>query len=301
MFKTIFPLRMNLQLFADGGAEGTGATGAVAAPQNGESPAQGIEQTSAALTITEEQFKELMKDKNSSLRGFVDKHTEGIVKSRLKGTKETLSRYEAMDPVLDMLSQRYHANRDDPNFADTLIQALEADDAFFAEEAEKRGVSVDTMKQISKMERENEAMRKAIAEQERQQKDYELYQAWENEAAKVKEIYPGFDFQKELQNPQFIELLSLPTMDMKAVFEFVHRDEIQAAASQVVAQQMQQRFANKMASNANLPVENAVAPTSAVVAPHDVRNMTKAERDAINRRVARGEHITMGGTLVPTY
>ena len=301
MFKTIFPLCMNLQLFAEGGAEGAGETGAAAASQNGESPAQGTEQTSAALTITEEQFKELMKDKNSPLRGFVDKHTEGIVRNRLKGTKETITRYEALNPVLELFAQRYNTTTDDPNFAAILTKAAEEDDSFFAAEAEKRGIDVETMKRLSKAERENTHMKKVIADQENQRKADELLRGWMDQAEKLKETYPSFDLKAELENPDFIELMRSPLFNVQSAYEFIHRDELKAAAAKVVAQQMEQRFANKMASNANFPAENGVASTSAAVASHDVRNMTKAERDAINRRVARGEHVTMGGNLVPTH
>lgn len=299
MFKTIFPLCMNLQLFAEGGAEGTGATGTAAASQTGESPAQGTEQTSAAQTITEEQFNEYMKDKQ--FRSFVNKHTEGVVKNRLKGAKETITRYEALNPSLELLAQRYGTTTDNPEFAAILNRAIEDDDAFFAEEAEKRGVSVDTMRQISKMERDNAAMKKTIAEQESQRRADALLQGWMTEAEELKQVYPSFDLQAEIRNPDFVELMKLPIFNLRSAYEFIHKDELQAAASQVVAQQVEQRIANRVASNASLPVENGVASASAAVAVKDVRNMTKAERDAINRRVANGEHLTMGGKLVPTY
>ena len=291
---------MNLQLFAESGAEGTGATGTAAASQTGESPAQGAEQTSAAQTMTEEQFKEYMKDKNSPLRGFVDKHTEGIVKNRLKGTKEALARYEALNPSLELLAQRYGTTTDNPEFAAILNRAIEDDDAFFAEEAEKRGVTVDTMRQISKMERDNAAMKKAIAEQESQRKTDELLRGWMTEAEELKGVYPSFDLQAEIRNPDFVELMKLPIFNLRSAYEFIHKDEIQAAASQVVAQQVEQRIANKVASNANLPVENGVASASAAVAVRDANSLTKQERDDIIRRVQAGENnITLGGRLIP--
>jgi len=297
MFKNYFPLCMNLQLFAEGGADGSGATGAVAAPQIGESPAQGTEQTSAATepTITEEQFKALMK---GQFRGIVDKHTKSIVENRLKGTKERLARYEALDPVIGMLSQRYKFDANDPQIAELLTKAVEDDDAFYAEEAEKRGIDVNTMRQISKMERDNAALKKAIAEQESQRKADELLRGWMDEAEQLREVYPSFDLQAEIKNPNFVELMKLPIFNLKTAYEFIHKDEIQAAASQVVAQQVEQRIANRMASNANLPVENGVASASAAVAVRDASSLTKAERDDIIRRVMAGEKVTLGGNLI---
>lgn len=281
---------MNLQLFSDGG-DGAGATGADAAPQIGENPAQGTEPTSEALAITEEQFKELM---NGQFKGVVNKHTEGIVKSRLKGTKAQLARYEALNPTLELLAQRYGTTTDNPDFAAILNKATEEDDAFFAEEAEKRGVSVDTMRQISKMERDNAAMQRMIAEQENQRKADELLNGWIQDAEKLKEVYPSFDLQSELENPDFVELMRLPIMDLQSAYEFIHKNELQAAKSEVIAQQMEQKIANKVASNQRLPVENGVAATSAATAQRDVRSLTRADRERINLEIAAGKKISFG-------
>ena len=293
MFKLNYPL--NLQLFGEG-ADGSGATGTAAASY-GENPVQGTEQSSAAPTITEEQFIELM---NGEFKGVVNKHTEGIVKNRLKGAKSEIARYKALDPSLELLAQRYGTTMDNPEFAKILNSAIEDDDAFFAEEAEKRGVSVDTMRQISKMERDNAAMKKVLEDQENQRKADEVLQGWLKEADELKQVYPSFDLETELQNPDFVECLRLPFFNLKSAFEFFHKDEIQAAASQVVAQQMEQQLANKMASNARRPVENGVAATNAATAQRDVRNFSKQERDDIIRRVMAGETISLGGNYIST-
>lgn len=284
MYNTLFP--MNLQLFAEG-AEGTGATEAAAAPQTGENPAQGTEQTSAASAINEEQFNEYMKDKQ--FRGFVNKHTESIVKNRLKGAKETIARYEALDPILDMLSQRYQASRDDPNFAELLTKALEDDDALYAEEAEKRGVSVDTMRQISKTERELAAVRRKIDQDRRLKEADEWYDAKYKEAEALKQTYPSFDLTEELQNQEFVQLINLPTFDMRRAYEFIHKDEIDAAKAQAVAQQMEQKVANAVASGQRFPAENAVSSTNAAVAKRGVKDLSYQDRQDIARRVLSGE------------
>lgn len=291
MLKNNPMLRMNLQLFAEGGAEGTGETGEVAASQTGENPAQGTEPSSEAQAITEEQFKELM---NGQFKSVVNKHTEGIVKNRLKGTKAQLARYEALNPTLELLAQRYGTTTDNPDFAAILNKATEEDDAFFAEEAEKRGVSVDTMRQISKMERDNAAMQRMIAEQENQRKADELLNGWIQDAEKLKEVYPSFDLQSELENPDFVELMRLPIMDLQSAYEFIHKNELQAAKSEVIAQQMEQKIANKVASNQRLPVENGVAATSAATAQRDVRSLTRADRERINLEIAAGKKISFG-------
>lgn len=288
MFKTFSV--MNLQLFADG-AEGTGATGTAAASQTGESPAQGTEQTSAAPAITEEQFMELM---NGQFKSVVNKHTEGIVKNRLKGTKAQLARYEKLNPVLELLAQRYGTPTDNDDFAEIVTKAIEEDDAFFAEEAERRGIDVESMRQISKAERENAAMRKMISEQENQREADRILRGWMDEADKLRELYPSFDLQTEMENPDFVELIRLPIFDLKKAYEFLHRDELQAAASKIVAQQMEQKVANSVASNSRLPVENGVSAASAATAQRDVRSLTRADREKLNLEIAAGKRVTFG-------
>ena len=310
-------LRINLQLFAEGGAgdggngaEGTGATEAAAAPQqrvNSKNPladmvygkqAEEAEQpTSQAQeeTVTPEQlateFKELTKKGGKYAEQF-NKATEGIVKNRLKGTKAQVARLEALNPTLELLAQKYGVDSSDQNFVELLNKAIEEDDTFFADEAAQRGISVEELKHIRKLERDNAILQRAQRDAEERRKADELYTRWLQQAEEVKNIYPDFDLQTEIKsNPQFVELLRLPSIDVRTAYEVIHKDELTAAAMQYAAKTVEKKVKNTIAANAKRPNENGVAATNSQRAKRDVASLTKADRDEIRRRVARGETI----------
>ena len=319
MNKTDTLMRINLQLFAEGGAgdggngaEGTGATETVAASQQransknpladmvygkqGDEAVQPTSQANEEPTITPEQlsseFSEMTKKGGKYYEQFAQA-TESIVKQRLKGTKDQIAKLEAITPTMELLAQRYGIQSDDEKFVEKLNNAIEEDDTFFADEAAQRGISVEELKHIRKLERDNAMLRRSQQQADERRKADELYSRWLKQAEEVKNIYPNFDLQTEIQsNPQFVELLRLPTVDVRTAYEIVHKDELTAVAMQVAAKKAESKVAKSMATNAKRPNENGVAATNAQRAKRDVASLTKADRDEIRRRVARGEEIS---------
>lgn len=317
MFKYFKPMRLNLQLFADGAADGgngaqeTGATEAVAAPHTrakanpledviyGKQAEQPVQPTSQAeeTTVTPEQLKAEFKGLITGDGKFKDLYNEGvekIVKNRLKGIKPKAERMDALAPTIELLAQRYGIEADDENFISALNKAIEDDDKFLADEAMERGISVDELKNIRKLERENAVLRRSQQEAEDRRRADEIYTKWLSEAEQMKGIYPEFDLQTELQNnPQFVDLIQLPTVDVRTAYEITHKDEIVAAHMQVAAKTVEKKLANSVAANAKRPTENGVAAANAQKVKKDVASFTRADRDEIRRRVARGEEIIL--------
>lgn len=296
-------MRLNLQLFGEGnGAEGTGETGTVAASQgaNSNNPLAGMiygkqaeaEPTSPAQeeTVTPEQlsaeFKELTKGK---YKDAYNSSVESIVKQRLKGTKEQVARLEALAPTLELLAQKYGV---DVNDIEALNKAIDDDDTFFADEASQRGISVAELKNIRKLERENEMLKRANREVEDRKKADALYNSWMQQAEEVKNLYPSFDLNEELKNPEFIELLKSPAISVRRAFEVLHMDELTASAMHFAAQNTKNKLASSIAANGNRPSENGVSSVDSQRAKRDVASLTKADIDEINRRVMRGEIIS---------
>ena len=115
----------------------------------------------------------------------------------------------------------------------------------------------------------------------------------ERQAVELKNQFPGFDLARELQNRTFARLVS-PRMGMSLedAYHAVHRKEIQTAAMQVAAQKTAQQISNAIRSGSLRPQEGA-SPTPAVT-NFDYSKMDKAQRDALKRRIYRGERILPG-------
>ena len=318
-------LGINLQLFAEGaggtgagtagggtGSEGAmGVTGTAAMSQKSvksnpladvkygiqaEDAAQNADvQTKTTdaegkTTETVDRNAEYAKFKNE-YKDLYDAEVQNILTKRLAKSKETVEKYDALTPTLELLAKKYGI---DPTDVNALNRAIEEDDAYYEEEALEKGLSVDQLKEIRKMEKENAELKKQMREQEVRKNADQLYAKWMNEAESAKSVYPSLDLQKELQNPKFVDLLKVPSIDVRTAYEVIHKDEIMPAAMQFTAKTVEQKLTNKIIANGARPTENGISSQSASVTKSDVSQLTKADRQEVLRRVARGEKISFG-------
>ena len=311
----LFPMILDLQLFAegasggDGGTGAEGATGATATAAGSQrkgvktnpladvkygtqvedtTPAAEVEATPAPTEVVEDRnakFEALIKGEYKDL---YDQRVSDTVQKRLKGSKETVDRYNELAPTLEMLAKKYGVDASDIK---ALNKAIEEDDSYYEEEALEKGVSVEQLKNIRKMERENAELKKQMEEQNRRDNANKLYAQWMEQEKSTKAVYPSFDLRTEMQNPKFLDLLR-SNIDVKTAFEVLHKDEIIPAAMQYTAKQVEQKIANKIIANGARPTENGNSSQGASLVKSDVSQLTKADRAEINRRVARGEKIT---------
>lgn len=274
---------------ADGGtASGTGVTGSVAANQ-----AQGVEvsggQDAAAVTPEQDRskaFEDLIK---GEYKDQYDKRVQDTIKRRLRSTQAQVDAYNALSPTLEMLYSKYGVNAGD---IEALNQAIADDDTYYEEEALNRGMTVQQLKEIKKIERENADLRRQMQEQETRENADKLYARWMQEAEQIQQVYPSFSMDAEMQNPQFVDLLR-NHIDMRTAYEVIHKDDIIAGAMQFATKTAEQKITNKLMANQSRPVENGMSGVAASVNRIDVSTMTKQQRDEIRRRVQMGERIVL--------
>lgn len=308
-----------LQVFADGaaagsageGGQGTGVTAEAAAPQKSkgvknpladvkygiqeeEAPAAGVESMESrepektgppdAPADRDAEFERLIK---GEFKDLYDRKMQDIIQKRLKGSKQMEDRLTTLTPALELLGKKYGV---DPADASALSRAIADDDALYADEATEKGMDVGTFKQLRKMELENASLSKAIAQQERREQAAQQYAQWQQQAQEARKIYPSLDLKEECGNPQFMQLLR-SGVDVGSAYLVLHKDDIIPAAMQHTAKVVEQKLAGKMMSASARPGENGVGSQSAAITKSDVGKLTKADREEIRRRVARGERI----------
>ena len=297
---------INLQLFAEGSGTGdggaTGVTGEAAAPQGKgvknpladvkygvqpEAQATAVQETVETPPDRNAEFEKLIK---GDYKDLYDAKVQDTVQKRLKSTKETVDKYNALAPTLEILANKYGV---DVNDIAALNTAIEDDDAYFEEEALEKGITVQQLKDIRKMEKENAELKRQMQEQEAQQNAHKLYAAWMEQAESAKQVYPSFDLSVEMQNPRFVDLLR-SNVDVRTAYEVLHKDEIIPAAMQFTAQKVEQKLANKIIANGARPTENGINSQSAAQVKSDVSQLSKADLAEIAKRVARGEKISFG-------
>ena len=305
---------LSLQLFAEGGAggaagagagdggtaQGQGVTEAAALPQTKgvKNPLANVqygiqpEEAAPAAEVqkpTEQpdlnaEFEQLIKGK---FKDQYDSRMQDTIQRRLKSSKETVEKYNALAPTLEILGKKYGVDATD---IEALNNAIQDDDSYFEEEALERGLSVQQLKEIRKMERENADLRRQMQEQQTKDNADKLYSPGLQQEQDTKKVYPSFDMKAEMQNPEFVKLLR-SNVNVKTAYEVLHKDEIIPAAMQFAAQTVESKIAKKIAAQGARPAENGMSSGSAAVVKSDVSQLSRADRDEIRRRVARGEKI----------
>ena len=309
----LFPMNLNLQLFAEGAGGGDGGTGAEGATGASATAAvsqtkgvksnpladvkygiQATEGSSPAAEVVENPTEDRLAKFEALIKGeykdLYDARMQDTVQKRLKSSKETIDKYNALTPTIEMLAKKYGV---DATNIEALNKAIEEDDSYYEEEALEKGVTVEQLKEIRKMERENAELKRQMEEQNRKENANKLYSQWMEQADKAKAVYPSFDLRAEMQNPQFVNLLR-SNIDVRTAYEVIHKDDIIPAAMQFTAKAVEQKLTNKIIANGARPSENGNSSQGASVTKSDVSQLTKADRAEIARRVARGEKISFG-------
>ncbi len=288
--KILFPMLLDLQLFAEGGDGGTGAEGAT-----GASATAAVSQTTGETTPAAE-VENPTEDRNAKFEALIkgeykdlyDARVQDTVQKRLKSSKETVDKYNELTPTLEALAKKYGVDASDIK---ALNKAIEDDDSYYEQEALEKGVTVEQLKEIRKMERENAELKKQMEEHNREENAKKIYAKWMEEADTTKQVYPSFDLRTEMQNPKFVELLR-SNIDVRTAYEVIHKDDIIAGAMQFTAKKVEQNLTNKIIANGARPSENGNSSQGASVSKSDVSALTKEERAEINRKVLRGERFT---------
>ena len=116
-----------------------------------------------------------------------------------------------------------------------------------------------------------------------------LHARWAAEEAAMRRSQPDFNLQKELRSPEMRRLMQLPGMRVQDAYRLTHYDENLRTAAQAVEQGVVERIQQRAAR----PTENGIRPGGAATVHPDVASMTRAQREALERRVLHGAQIEL--------
>lgn len=278
-----------LTLF-DGGAASAGGEGGAASGEVSGTPADtGAEKTSEPAALDDqkarrEAFERLI---GSDYKDLYTEKTQKLIDRRFKQTKLLEERERQMQPVWERLRQKYGAQE-----PQALLAAMEKDDAAREREARDRGLRAEQAEQLRRMQRQTQAVEQAQVERQRQVQARTVYADWIKQADEMKQHYPSFDLRAECRNTEFLNLLR-GGATVKTAYEATHQRDILGGAMAYTAQKTRAAVLNNIRLRGMRPVENGLSAAAAAVAKTDVNKMTKAEREAIERRVLRGERIVL--------
>lgn len=305
--KTKLFTELDLMLFADGGSEGGGDAG-TGAPEGGtptkasKNPladvqyGTGGQQQSENIVTSDTQV-----DRAAAFDGLIkgeykaefDARVQKILSNRFRDVnalKEKAAQLDSYAPMMDALASKYGVSGSDPQ---AIMKAIEEDNSFYEDEAMERGLTVEQLKHMKRIERENADFRRAMEEQKRMNAQREVFSRWDSESAECTQIYPNFNFDTEAQNPEtgrrFMELLGAG-ISVKDAYELIHKDDIIGGAMQYTAQRIHEKTVNDIRARGLRPAENGTSGSApAQIVKKDPANLTRKDREEISRRVLRGD------------
>lgn len=113
---------------------------------------------------------------------------------------------------------------------------------------------------------------------------------WLYESEGMKQTYPQFDLRMEMKNPDFSRMLK-SGVSLRTAYQACHLDELLGGAMKYAADKAAENVTARVVDRARRPAENGSVPHAAAVFKTDVAGLTRAERERIERRAARGEQI----------
>lgn len=115
-----------------------------------------------------------------------------------------------------------------------------------------------------------------------------LHARWAAEEAVIRRDVPGFSLRQELANPEMRRLMELPGMRMGDAYRLAHYSD----ALQQTARTVEQGVVERIRQRSARPAENGTSPGGAAVTRADVASMTRAQREALERRAMHGVKIS---------
>lgn len=298
-------LDMDLTLFdggtaGDGGGEGSGAgetqAGSVDTQQGktggaAESAAKtgsdaGSGQQQAKTETPEERAARYKAMVSGEFKDLFTADTQRIIDQRFKETKGLQESLRAQQPVMDFLMSKYQVK--DPN---GLIAAIQADDSLWQNMADAAGKTVEQFKADWLATRQREAMQAELKQFRQEQFFQRQMSAWENEAKALRETYPDFDLEAEIQDKDFQRLLR-SGVPMRMAYEVKHMPDIIAGEQKKAADEREKAVIEGIRARGGRPAEIGSSAQNGVTAGVDVSKLTREQRADIAKRAAKGERIT---------
>ena len=238
-------------------------------------------------------WDEIMKDPE------YNKEMQAVVQSRLKSAKGAEDALSKMTPAIEVLARHYGLDMKNPDY-EALAKAINDDDVYYEEKALEMGTSTATARKVDQAERDTE--RKKAMEQRtlQEQAISQHFARLEQQGEELRKIFPNFDLRKELQNPAFARMTApgKGVMSVEDAYRAVHRTEIEAASSQVIAQKTAEKISNAIQSGSRRPDESGASSQAPSVSTFDYAKASREQREAfkadLRARMARGEKVYPG-------
>lgn len=234
------------------------------------------------------------------LRGEYADLTEELMQNAVTEATRRLEASPAMKGLMQALQEKYGTDANDlVALTEAVRNGAVKDDAYYEKLAMEKGVSTRTARGLDKLESQNKHLteqQQMIQQMERQRAQQariaELQAGWDREAEQLKAQYPDFNMAEVLANPE-VEKMMRSGVSMTNAYRSAYFDHILKQQQAATARQVEQGVVNRLQQRNARPGENGTRPGGAVQTKIDVSHMSRKEMEEMEKRVMRGEVITL--------
>lgn len=294
--KTVF----DLQLFADASGASGGAASAGQGAMNGNgteggqvtvvygkqaagtaSPVAGEgTNTEGASKTKAELFAEMI---NGEYKDEYTKATQKIINKRFREAKTTQETLASHEPIMELLAQRYGTTD-----VTKLAEHLQGDTALWQDLADAQGLTVPQQQELLRLRMSEQAKDRQLRSYQEAERQRQQMQNWKNEAEALKQKYPAFNLETEVENEAFVRMVR-SGVPMEHAYTVAHLNEIMGGAMQATQQQTEANVVANIRARGMRPQENGAKKSGGVVYKTDPSKFTKSDRAEILKRMAKGE------------
>ena len=299
-------LRLNLQLFGEGGDGGDGGSASsggenvgvdsgddkisASIPEKAKKYYQkAVEKTANSTTKTSDKAQATNEPKATEKIPYADliksddykEDHEAYIKSTIG---ERLKKYKGIEEVnatqkalLDVVANKYGVNIESENYLQELAEKIDADDSYYENYAMEHNISNQEARRLVTMERKAAQYDAEREAREKQENARQQIMTLRQNAERTKAQFPQFDLDTEMQNEKFRRLCAVNNGDTTSAYMACHWNEIIPATVQMASQKIQAQTAQAVASNKARPIENGISSTAPSVVQQDFRNMSLAD------------------------
>lgn len=234
------------------------------------------------------------------LRGEYADLTEELMQNAVTEATRRLEASPAMKGLMQALQEKYGTDANDlVALTEAVRNGAVKDDDYYEKLAMEKGVSTKTARELDKLESQNkhlteqqQLIRQMERQREQQARIAELQAGWDREAEQLKAQYPDFNMAEVLANPE-VEKMMRSGVSMTNAYRSAYFDHILKQQQAATARQVEQGVVNRMQQRNARPGENGTRPGGAVQTKIDVSHMSRKEMEEMEKRVMRGEVITL--------
>ena len=205
---------------------------------------------------------------------FYGEDVGNAVKDRFKNQADVRQELDGLQPMLQVLMEKSGAGS-----VDELKNLIMNDDSRFEEAAEEAGMTVEQYKHMKQLEDEHDRREAEDRHRAQQQMLQQHVSSIRQQAQELQKMFPGFNLDAEMQNPDFIKLTQPGGISVKQAYMALHGDELIPQLMGYGMNKAREQMGQTIQAQRTRPAEGAMSGKNPAAAEPRInpKNLTRAE------------------------